>query len=118
MITISHHDARYIAIEGAYSHKDAIKALAPYPDVQWSAEAHVWLVRNEMWEHVVRALGPYIAPLPVDFFMEYPDAAPVVVAPRRTDETTGDGRQAQGQRRRQGKWGGCNCGNGETMQQE
>ena len=46
MITLSHHDARYIALAGAYQHKDAIKALADYPDVQWHKESGAWLVEN------------------------------------------------------------------------
>ena len=33
MITLQHHSPRYIALRNCYAQRDAIKALADYPDV-------------------------------------------------------------------------------------
>ena len=83
MILIEHHDARYLAVHAEYRHKDAIKLLADYPDVCWSPEARCWLVDNRLWDELVLALGPWIAPLPVEFWMTFTPYEPPPTTPRR-----------------------------------
>jgi len=73
MLTLSHFDARYIAIKGGYEHRNTIKALAPYPDVKWAAEAGVWLVEACMWDKLVTYLGAHFAPLSYEFLCALPD---------------------------------------------
>ena len=86
MITLSHHDARYIALAGAYQHKDAIKALADYPDVQWHKESGAWLVDNRLWDELAQMLGPWLAPASVSFWMEFTPYERPPVLRRKTNQ--------------------------------
>jgi len=87
MITITHHSARYLALRNCYEHRDAIKALSDYPDVRFDAESKAWLVDNRMFDDLVLALGAYIAPLPVEFWLTFtPYEAPAPVKRRRTKQ--------------------------------
>ena len=104
MITVSHHDARYIALRGAYDHKAAIKSLSDYPDVLWDGEAKAWLVDNRLWDDLAQLLGPWIAPAPVSFWMDFTPYTPEPVQRRRRTK-----QQIMAQKRVEqeaaGKWG-------------
>jgi hypothetical protein len=86
MIQLSHHDARYIALHGAYQHKDAIKALADYPDVQWHKESGAWLVDNRLWPEIAEMLGPWLASASVSFWMDFTVYEPPAKQQRRTKQ--------------------------------
>jgi hypothetical protein len=83
MITLSHHDARYLALRNCYAHKDAIKMLADYPDVRWDAESKAWLCDNRLWDDLALALGPWIAPHSPDFWCDFQEYEPPPANPRR-----------------------------------
>jgi len=96
MITVSHHDARYIALRGAYEHKAAIKSLSDYPDVLWDGETKAWLVDNRLWDDLAQLLGPWIAPAPVAFWMDFtPYEEPPVQRRRTKQQVMADKRKAQ-----------------------
>ena len=78
MITISHFDARYIALRNCYEHRDAIKLLADYPDVQWHKATGAWLVDNRLFDQLAEVLGPWLAPATVSFWMEFTPYEPPV----------------------------------------
>ena len=84
MITISHHDARYIALCNCYEHRDAIKMLSDYPDVRWDKAAGAWLVDNRMFDQLAEVLGPWLAPASVSFWMEFTPYEPPPKPVRRT----------------------------------
>ncbi len=82
MITLSHHSPRYIALRNCYAQRDAIKALADYPDVLWHKESGAWLVDNRLWDELAQMLGPWFAPASVDFWCDFHTYVPP--AKRRT----------------------------------
>jgi len=103
MITISHHSERYIALRNCYEHRDAIKALADYPDVRWDKAAGAWLVDNRMFDQLAEVLGPWLAPASVSFWMEFTPYEPPPVQRRRTTrQIMADKRQEQAAA---AKWG-------------
>ncbi len=83
MITLALHSETHIALRNSYQHKDAIKALASYPDVQWGAEAKAWLIDVALLFKLYETLGAYIAPASPSFWMQCPLPTPIVVQPRR-----------------------------------
>ena len=72
MITLTLFDETHIALRNAWPHKDAIKALAPYPDVQWNGEAKAWLIDVGLLDKLFTYLGDSIAPASVAFWCECP----------------------------------------------
>lgn len=84
MITISHHDERYLALRNCYAQRDAIKAIADYPDVMWNAEAKIWLLDNRLFSELIEMLGPWLAPAPVEFWCDFNEYAPPPVQRKRT----------------------------------
>lgn len=72
MITVTRHDATTLALRSDYAHKDAIKALAPYPAVRWDKESKAWLLDARMWEALVYHLGAELAPLSVELLFSLP----------------------------------------------
>ena len=78
MITLALHSETHIALRNSYQHKDAIKALAPRPDVQWSAEARAWLVHVGLLGKLYETLGDSIAPASPDFWLACPLPTPIV----------------------------------------
>ena len=86
MITISHHSERYIALRNCYEHRDAIKALADYPDVLWHKEGGAWLVDNRMFDQLAEVLGPWLAPASVSFWMEFTPYEPPAKPVRRSKQ--------------------------------
>lgn len=86
MISLLLYDEKYIALASDFRHKDAIKALAPYPDVKWSATDKLWLVDAELLPAVLHYLAGDLAPLTLDFIFGYPipqPRPPAKRAPRR-----------------------------------
>lgn len=83
MITLALHSETHIALRNAYEFKAQIKAMAPYPDVQWSADAGAWLLHVALLGKLYETLGAYIAPASPSFWMQCPLPAPIVVQPRR-----------------------------------
>ncbi len=83
MIRLALHNATHIALESDYRHKDEIKALAPYPDVQWDSAAHRWLMHVGMLPKLYEYLGDSIAPASPDFWMECPLYMPGAARKRR-----------------------------------
>ena len=83
MITLALHSETHIALRNSYQHKDAIKALASYPDVQWSADTGAWLLDVGLLNKLYETLGAYIAPASPSFWMQCPLPTPIVVQPRR-----------------------------------
>ena len=104
MITLTLHSDTHIALRNSYQHKDAIKALASYPDVQWSADAGAWLIDVALLGKLYETLGAYIAPASVDFWCECPLYVQRPVQPRRRTK-----REIMAQKRQQqeaaGKFG-------------
>ena len=104
MITLALFNETHIALRNAWQHKDAIKALAPYPDVQWNGEAKAWLLDVGLLNKLYETLGAYIAPASPSFWMQCPLPTPIVVHKAR--RTT---RQIMIQKRQQqeaaSKWG-------------
>ena len=78
MITLALHSETHIALRNSYQHKDAIKALASYPDVQWSADAGAWLLDVGLLPKLYETLGAYIAPASPSFWMQCPLPTPIV----------------------------------------
>lgn len=83
MITLSLHDETHIALRNCYAERDAIKALAPYPDVQFCAEARAWLVHVALLDKLYFYLGDAIAPASPSFWLVCPLYAPQPAAARR-----------------------------------
>ena len=87
MITLALHNETHIALRNSYQHKDAIKALASYPDVQWGAEAKAWLIDVALLFKLYETLGAYIAPASPSFWMQCPLPTPIVAhKARRTKQ--------------------------------
>ena len=83
MITLALFDDTHIALRNAWPHKDAIKSLAAYPDVQWNGEAKAWLIDVGLLNKLYETLGAYIAPASPSFWMQCPLPTPIVAQPRR-----------------------------------
>ena len=83
MITLALFNETHIALHGAYEQRDAIKALAPPPDVRWCAEAKAWLMHVALLDKLFFYLGDAIAPASVDFWCTCPVYAPTPAQPRR-----------------------------------
>ena len=83
MITLALHSETHIALRNSYQHKDAIKALASYPDVQWGPDAKAWLLDVALLHKLYDTLGDSIAPASVDFWCECPLYVQRPVQPRR-----------------------------------
>jgi hypothetical protein len=67
-------------------HKDAIKALASYPDMQWGADAKAWLLDVGLLNKLYETLGDSIAPASPSFWMQCPLPTPIVAhKARRTN---------------------------------
>ena len=87
MITLTLHSDTHIALRNSYQHKDAIKALASYPDVQWGAEAKAWLIDVALLFKLYETLGDSIAPASPSFWMQCPLPTPIVAhKARRTKQ--------------------------------
>jgi len=104
MITLALHSETHIALRNSYQHKDAIKALASYPDVQWGAEAKAWLIDVGLMEKLYETLGDSIAPASPSFWMQCPLPTPIVAhkARRTTRQIMIEKRQEQAAA---SKWG-------------
>ena len=72
MITLALFDDTHIALRNAWPHKDAIKQLAAYPDVQWNGEAKAWLIDVGLLDKLYTYLGDSIAPASPAFWCECP----------------------------------------------
>jgi hypothetical protein len=72
MITLALHNETHIALRNSYQHKDAIKALASYPDVQWSGDVKAWLIDVGLLDKLYDTLGDSIAPASPAFWCECP----------------------------------------------
>ena len=72
MITLALFDDTHVALRNAWPHKDAIKQLAAYPDVQWNGEAKAWLIDVGLLDKLYTYLGDAIAPASVAFWCECP----------------------------------------------
>ena len=83
MITLTLFDDTHIALRNAWPHKDAIKALASYPDVQWGPEAKAWLLDVGLLPKLYETLGDSIAPASPSFWLQCPLPTPIVAQPRR-----------------------------------
>ena len=97
MITLALHSETHIALRNSYQHKDAIKALASYPDVQWSADAGAWLLDVGLLNKLYETLGAYIAPASPSFWLACPLPTPIVAhkARRTTRQIMIEKRQQQ-----------------------
>ncbi len=83
MITLALHSDTHIALRNSYQHKDAIKSLASYPDVQWGPEAKAWLLDVALLPKLYETLGDSIAPASPSFWLACPLPTPIVAQPRR-----------------------------------
>ena len=72
MITLALFNDTHIALRNAWPHKDTIKSLAAYPDVQWNGEAKAWLLDVGLLDKLYTYLGDAIAPASVAFWCECP----------------------------------------------
>ena len=97
MITLALHNETHIALRNSYQHKDAIKALASYPDVQWGAEAKAWLLDVGLLDKLYETLGDSIAPASPAFWLACPLPTPIVAhkARRTTRQIMIEKRQQQ-----------------------
>jgi hypothetical protein len=99
MLHLTRHDAKYIAVQAPYSCKDTIKSLAPWPDVKWSQESKVWLVRVELFDKLAETLGADFAPLEYDMLAQIPVAPPL-----RGPQSASDMARARDERIRKQKY--------------
>jgi len=97
MITLALHSETHIALRNSYAHKDAIKSLASYPDVQWGPEAKAWLLDVALLLKLYETLGDSIAPASPSFWMQCPLPTPIVAhkARRTTRQIMAEKRQQQ-----------------------
>jgi hypothetical protein len=97
MITLALHSETHIALRNSYQHKDAIKALASYPDVQWSADAGAWLIDVALLPKLYETLGDSIAPASPAFWLACPLPTPIVAhkARRTKQQIMAEKRQQQ-----------------------
>lgn len=97
MITLALHSETHIALRNAYEFRTQIKALASYPDVQWSADVKAWLLDVGLLNKLYETLGDSIAPASPSFWMQCPLPAPIVVhkARRTTRQIMAEKRQQQ-----------------------
>ena len=104
MITLALHNDTHIALRNSYQHKDAIKALASYPDIQWGADVKAWLLDVGLLNKLYETLGDSIAPASPAFWLACPLPTPIVAhkARRTTREIMIEKRQQQ---EAAGKWG-------------
>lgn len=72
MIAITRYDEQHLALRSDYRHREAIKAIAPYPAVRWEPESRCWLVDARMIDSIIYHCGNELAPLPVDLVMTMP----------------------------------------------
>ena len=105
MITLHLHDETHISLQSDFRHKDAIKALGPWPDIQWHPELRRWLVDVRLLGALYDALGGQIAPASPEFWMTLPLPKPLPKARARRRTT----RQIMQQRREEqaaaAQWG-------------
>ncbi len=104
MITLALHSDTHIALRNSYQHKDAIKSLASYPDVQWGPEAKAWLLDVALLPKLYETLGDSIAPASPSFWLACPLPTPIVAhkARRTTRQIMAEKRQQQAAA---SKWG-------------
>ena len=97
MITLTLHSDTHIALRNSYQHKDAIKSLAGYPDVQWSADVKAWLLDVALLHKLYETLGDSIAPASPAFWLACPLPTPIVAhkARRTTRQIMIEKRQQQ-----------------------
>ena len=97
MITLALFDDTHIALRNAWPHKDAIKQLAAYPDVQWNGEAKAWLIDVGLLDKLYTYLGDSIAPASPAFWLACPLPTPIVAhkARRTTRQIMIEKRQQQ-----------------------
>ena len=100
MLHLTRHDAKYIAVQAEYRHKDTIKALAPWPDVRWDADSKSWLIRVELYDKLAETLGADFAPLEYDMLAQIPVATPL-----RGPQSASDMARARDKRTRKAKYG-------------
>ena len=97
MITLALHNETHIALRNSYQHKDSIKALASYPDVQWGPDAKAWLLDVGLLGKLYETLGDSIAPASPSFWLACPLPTPIVAhkARRTTRQIMAEKRQEQ-----------------------
>jgi hypothetical protein len=97
VITLALHSDTHIALRNSYQHKDAIKALASYPDVQWGGDVKAWLIDVGLLPKLYETLGDSIAPASPSFWMQCPLPTPIVAhkARRTTRQIMAEKRQQQ-----------------------
>ena len=97
MITLALHSETHIALRNSYQHKDAIKALASYPDIQWGADVKAWLLDVGLLHKLYETLGDSIAPASPSFWLACPLPTPIVAhkARRTTRQIMAEKRQQQ-----------------------
>lgn len=93
MIHLTFHDAGTLAVRGGYEHRATLKALATYPEVQWSGEHRCWLVDARLYDKLAGWLGHEFAPLSDEFLRKLPPPADAPGAPakRRFNPKSGRG---------------------------
>ncbi len=75
MIQLLLHDETFIALANAFEHKDIIKLLADYPEVQWHAASKHWLIHVGLLDKLIAHLGEHLE-ASVDFWLGYPIIQP------------------------------------------
>ena len=97
MITLALHSETHIALRNAYEFRTQIKALASYPDVQWSADTGAWLLDVGLLNKLYETLGDSIAPASPSFWLACPLPTPIVAhkARRSTRQIMIEKRQEQ-----------------------
>lgn len=61
-----------ITVRSEYKHRDAIKALAAWPDVKWLPERKVWSIDARLYDKLAGACGADFAPLTMEFLAALP----------------------------------------------
>lgn len=83
MLELTYHDEQYMATRNSYPYKDALKSVAPWPDILFDGELRVWLVNWRCWHRLVEVMGEVLCASP-DFWLCFPEVPPVTVyKPRR-----------------------------------
>lgn len=83
MLELIYHNAQYMSTRNSFAYKDALKSIAPWPDVLFDGELRVWLVDWRCFDKLAETLGNELCATP-DFWLACPlPAEPQPVRVRR-----------------------------------
>lgn len=103
MLELTYHNAKYMGTRNAFPYKDALKQIAPWPDVLFDGELRVWLVDWRCFDKLAEVLGSELCGAP-NFWLHFPDVMPTTTHTRRRSKREIMAQKAQ-DNAAAGKWG-------------